>query len=103
MNRREKSNGWTHLWQIAGSLPVDIRTLTLRQLVWMMEGRDKFVWNVASSMMSVIANCHRGKGRAFRPQDFNPTVTRRERLKNAILITDDNVDVMRDEFKKVFQ
>ena len=69
----------------------------------MMEGRDKFVWNIASSMMSVIANCHRdSKRRAFRPQDFNPTMTKRDRLKNAILITDENVEIMRDEFKKVF-
>ena len=56
-----------------------------------------------SALMSLIANCHRSKGRALAPDDFNPTLTRLERHKNAILITDDNVEIMRDEFKKVFK
>jgi len=55
-------------------------------------------------MMALIANCHRdSKGRRLNPDDFNPTLTRHERRKNAILITDDNVEIMRDEFKRVFQ
>ena len=70
----------------------------------MVDGRDRHVWSVASALMSLIANCHRdGKGRTLGPDDFNPTLTRQERRRNAILITDDNVEIMRDEFKKVFK
>jgi len=52
-------------------------------------------------MMALVANCHRdGKGKAFSPSDFNPTLTKTERNRDAILITDDNVELMRDEFKR---
>jgi hypothetical protein len=70
----------------------------------MIEGRDRHVWNVASALMALIANCHQnGKGKPLKPDDFNPTLTRRERRRNALLITDDNVEIMRDEFKSVFK
>ena len=75
----------------------------MRQLLWMIDGRDRHIWSVCSALMALIANCHRdSKGRALTPDDFNPTLTRMERRKNAILITDDNVEIMRNEFKKVF-
>jgi len=70
----------------------------------MIDGRDRHVWSVMSALMALIANCHRdSKSRSLAPDDFNPTLTRHERRKNAILITDDNVEIMRDEFKKVFK
>ena len=70
----------------------------------MTDGRDRHVWSVVSALMALIANCHRdSKGRRLEPDDFNPTLTRQERRRNAILITDDNVEVMRKEFKKVFK
>jgi len=70
----------------------------------MIDGRDRHLWSVASVLMALIANCHRdAKGRRLEPDDFNPTLTRQERRRNAILITDDNVELMRDEFKKVFK
>lgn len=50
-------------------------------------------------MMALVANCHKGKGRALTPNDFNPTLTKKERLRDAIEITDENVELMRDEFK----
>ena len=76
----------------------------MRQLLWMTDGRDRHVWSVVSALMALIANCHRdAKGRALTPDDFNPTLTRQERRKNAILITDDNVEIMREEFKRVFR
>ncbi|MGL6193665.1 MAG: hypothetical protein ACRC2T_02445 [Thermoguttaceae bacterium] len=69
----------------------------------MTDGRDRHVWSVVSALMALIANCHRdSKGRVMKPDDFNPTMTREERRRNAILITDENVEIMRDEFKKVF-
>ena len=70
----------------------------------MIDGRDRYVWSIVSVLMALIANCHRdSKSRSLTPDDFNPTLTRHERRKNAILITDDNVEIMRDEFKKIFR
>ena len=103
-NARPASDSWQNLWRIAGSLhlgPCDLKELTLRQLVWMCEGRDRHVWSVASSLMALIANCHRdSKGKKLSPDDFNPMLTKAERNRDAILITDDNVELMRDEFKR---
>ncbi len=45
------------------------------------------------------ANCHKGKGRALTANDFNPTLTKEERMRDAIEITDENVEIMRDEFR----
>jgi hypothetical protein len=70
----------------------------------MTEGRDRHVWSIVSAVMALIANCHRdSKSRVMEPNDFNPTLTKQERLRNAILITDENVEIMREEFMKVFQ
>ena len=77
--------------------------MTLRQLLWMSDGRDRFAWSLASSLMALIANCHKSKGRALTAKDFNPTLTKEERMRDAILITDDNVEIMRDEFKLAFE
>ena len=54
-------------------------------------------------MMALIANCHKDKGKALTPDDFNPTLTKEERMRDAILITDDNVELMRDEFRLVME
>ncbi|GHT39549.1 hypothetical protein FACS189427_13620 [Planctomycetales bacterium] len=68
----------------------------------MTEGRDKHIWSIASAMMALIANCHLDSKRsAVTADDFNPTLHNENR--NVILITDENVNVMRDEFIKVFQ
>jgi hypothetical protein len=69
----------------------------------MTEGRNRSIWSVVSAVMALIANCHRdSKSRVLSPDDFNPTLTKQERLRNAILITDENVEIMRNEFKKTF-
>ena len=52
-------------------------------------------------MMALMANCHKGsKGKNFAPNDFNPTLTKAEKNRDALLITDENVELMRDEFKR---
>lgn len=51
-------------------------------------------------MITLVANCHKGKGRALTANDFNPTLTKEERMRDALLITDENVELMRDEFKR---
>ncbi len=65
----------------------------------MTEGRDRFTWSVASSIMALMANCHKDKGKALTPDDFNPTLTKEERQRDAIEITDENVEIMRDDFR----
>ena len=65
----------------------------------MTEGRDRFTWSVASSIMALMANCHKDKGKALTPDDFNPTLTKEERMRDAILITDENIEIMRDDFR----
>jgi len=75
--------------------------LTLRQLLWMTEGRDRYVWSVCSSLMALIANCHKdSKSKTFGPDDFNPTLTKAEKNRDALLITDENAELMRDEFQR---
>ncbi|MDR2763133.1 MAG: hypothetical protein LBB88_11055 [Planctomycetaceae bacterium] len=69
----------------------------------MAEGRDQHAWSIASTMMALIANCHRdSKQKTLTADDFNPTLTKDERKQNAILITDENVHIMRDEFLKIY-
>lgn len=51
---------------------------TLRELVWMVEGRGKFEWSQTASLMALAANLVRDprKGRAATPSDFNPFAPR---------------------------
>lgn len=63
----------------------------MRELIWMLEGKNESSWAAASALMALVANCHRGKGRAFGPDEFNPL---RQRVK--VLNTD-------EEIKKVLQ
>ena len=41
----------------------------------MADGRAKFEWGIASSMMALLANLNRDpkKGKQFKPSDFNPS------------------------------
>ena len=51
---------------------------TLRELVWMVEGRGKFEWSRTASLMALAANLVRDpkKGKAASPSDFNPFAQR---------------------------
>jgi hypothetical protein len=46
----------------------------------MAEGRNKVLWCHTSSLMALIANCHRDpkKTSQYRPDDFNPYTKRDE-------------------------
>lgn len=48
--------------------------MTLRELLTMAEARMKDAWSRTSSLMALLANCHRDpkKTRAYRPSDFDP-------------------------------
>jgi hypothetical protein len=70
----------------------------------MAEGRDRNVWSITSSVMALIANCHRNsKQKTLTADDFNPTLTKAERKRNTITITDENINIMRDEFLKFYE
>jgi len=58
----------------AGALGVDPLPLTLRQLLWMIEGHKRDAWMRTAWLCALIANCNRDpkKGRAFTPADFYP-------------------------------
>ena len=51
---------------------------TLRELVWMVEGRGKFEWSQTASLMALAANLMRDPktGKAASPADFNPFAPR---------------------------
>jgi len=77
--------------------------LTLRQLLWMAEGRNENLWLIASAVMSLLANCHRDpKKRAFTPDDFNPMVHRTQRA-DVIRVTPETVGDLREAFVAMTQ
>ncbi len=77
--------------------------MTLRQLLWMAEGRNENLWLLASAVMSLLANCHRDpKKRAFTPDDFNPMVHRTERV-DVIRVTPENIGDLREAFVAAVQ
>ena len=47
--------------------------MTLRQLVWMADGRMRHDWQIGSNQMALTANIHRSSGsRTYSAADFNP-------------------------------
>lgn len=62
------------IWQLAGIAGVYPGTLTLRELVWLAEARQRDQWNHTASVMALIANVNRDpkKGRPAKPDDFHP-------------------------------
>jgi len=65
----------------------------------MAEGRGRAAWDVASSVMALVANCHRDprRTRAFRPKDFNPYEARRT---GGIPLTPANIGLLKQVFVK---
>ena len=57
-----------------GALPIS-GPLTLRQLVWAAEGRNRSEWSRAAAVLAMIANTARDpkkKPSPWQPGDFNP-------------------------------
>lgn len=44
----------------------------MRELIWLLEGKNESAWSAVSALMALMYNCHRGKGRARTPEEFNP-------------------------------
>ena len=75
------------IYELAGAVGVNPDPLTLRELLWMAEGRSGAEWARFSALMALTANIHRDPkhSTAFAPGDFNP-VTLNKRKQNIILI-----------------
>ena len=64
----------------------------------MAEGRQRADWARTSSLMALVANCHRDakRSRAFRPSDFDPFA--RSAAANVVMIDGGNVELMEKAF-----
>jgi hypothetical protein len=64
----------------------------------MTEGRGNFQWTQTSHLLALIANVNRAKktSKVFYPEDLNPYAVKKK--SNAIVITSDNVSILRDAF-----
>jgi hypothetical protein len=74
--------------------------LTLRELFWMADGRGRDEWARTALLCSILANCHRDpkkKPRPYSPSEFNPFM-RKAVKDNTILITKENVHLLREAF-----
>jgi hypothetical protein len=73
--------------------------LTLRQLLWMAEGQGRERWAHTSLIAAILANANRDpkKGRALRPEDFDPYATRQSRP-DVIEVNQDNIGLLRQAF-----
>ena len=69
----------------------------------MTEGRDRYDWSLVSALMALIANCHRNGRTEYKSDDFNPTLTKADRRQHSLLVTDENVGIMRNEFREFFK
>ena len=49
--------------------------MTLRELVWLAEARQREAWSHTSQILAMVYNSHRGKGtRPMKPAEFNPFI-----------------------------
>ena len=68
------ADAWKFIYQCAGALGLDPGPLTLRELVAMLDGRQRHDWSIAAAVMSVVANTARDpkRSRLLKPADFDP-------------------------------
>ncbi len=70
----------------------------MRELIWVVNGKNKQLWSVASTMMCLTANVNRDpKKRAFKPSDFNPYFVKSKK-EQAVLVDENNIGLLRQAF-----
>lgn len=81
------------IYNLAGVLGVDPGPLTLRELLWMAEGRGKSVWIHTSSLLAAIwsGNPNMKKPRLFKPREFNPY----ERARKGLRLTGETMQLFK--------
>jgi len=62
------------IYELAGIVGINPDPFTLRELLWMAEGKGRENWNHTASILALIFNVNRDskKHHAARPSDFNP-------------------------------
>src|SRR5262245_35831254 len=71
--------GWWLAWHYAGILGIHPGEWTLRELMAAAEARSRHHWDIAASILALIANVNRDPKRRhtpFSPAEFNPHVAR---------------------------
>jgi len=65
----------------------------------MADGHAKDRWQHTSNLMALIANANRDpkKTRAFKPSDFNPTLSKTSRP-DVIVVTKENISLLKHAF-----
>ena len=64
------------MYEVAGMLGVDPNPLTLRELLWMLKGRNKIQWQHTSELLAMIHNAHFTE--RITAQEINPYAEHRE-------------------------
>ncbi len=81
------------MYELAGIVGVDPGPLTLRELCWMVDGRQRDQWNHTAQILAMLYNAFRAShARPLAPADFHPllkkpsaTVTLEELVKLGVL------------------
>jgi len=70
---------------------IDPGPLTLRELLAMLDGRQRHDWSIASAVMAVMANIHRDpkRSRRFSSSDFDPFCKRTRPVKVDVSVLKD--------------
>lgn len=71
----------------------------MRQLLWMAEGQGRERWAHTSLIAAILANANRDpkKGRAWKPEDFNP-FTHRRAAADVVEVDKDTIGLMKQAF-----
>jgi len=61
------------IYELAGVLGINPDPFTLRELLWMAEGKGRENWNHTAALLATMINIMRSKGRpAIKPSELNP-------------------------------
>ena len=95
-----KNLWWKLVHQCAGIVGVDPGPFSLRELMWMVESKDRGEWGRLSNLMALLANINRDpkKSKVFKPTDFNPYYAPKQ---DCVQVTRENIGVLREAFKGI--
>lgn len=96
---------WKAVFRLAGGCGVDWRGLTMRQLWYMADGKERGAWSMTSAVMALIANCNRdpkAHPRPFSPDEFSPFGKPANRQRKAIPHSDKSMKTLGGMFDKMF-
>lgn len=69
----------------------------------MYDGYQKDQWNKLSTLISVVANCHRGaKQRAYKSDDFNPYKEKESTPDRVVIVDETTAPFLRKRMEQLF-